>query len=105
MAFTIQNWSRLSASANEPITTVQIDPLPAPATLVGCFRKYGYYSPLDNQVATQVAGYFNNLVAGGGVAYDLVTDDVIEVFSAIENTLVKLRVTNTAGVITTAVLA
>lgn len=91
MAFTIQNWARASASANEPIVT------PTSGNNIGCFREYIYYSPVDTQATCSASSYFNT------VAYDLVTNDKIQVFSLTEGTYVSYIVTNTAGTITLSV--
>lgn len=91
MAFTIQNWCRASASANEPIVTL------TDASISGCFRQYNYYSA-DTQVAMAASGYFN------AVAYDLVTGDYINAYSTSSAVAVVYRITNTAGVITSSIL-
>lgn len=87
MAFTIQNWCRASASANEPLYTL------ADASVSGCFRDYNYYTA-DSQATVSVASYFDS------VAYDLVSGDYINVYSSTDSSKCQYRVTNTSGVIT-----
>ena len=89
MAFTIQNWCRASTSANEPIVTL------TSGAISGCFREYIYYTA-DTQVTVAASGYFNS------VAYDLITGDYVDVYSTTDGTRVRYRLTNTAGVITSA---
>ena len=84
--FQIQCWGRQSASGNEVIQTSQTGNL-----ISGCFRKYSYYSPVDTQATCAASGYFNT------VAFDLITGDYIEIYSAAEGTLVNYRVTNSQG--------
>lgn len=85
--FQLQCWSRSSVSANEPNQSNS-------GVVAGCYREYLYYSPVDTQATVAASGYFNS------VAYDLVTNDLIRVFSLSEETYVTYYVTNTAGVIT-----
>jgi len=87
MAFTLRNWCRASASANEPIVTL------ASGNIAGCFREYNYYTA-DAQVTVAASSYFDD------VAYDLVTGDYINVYSTNDGTRLQYRVTNTSGVIT-----
>ena len=95
MALLIQNWCRASASANEPVATL------TSGVIVGCFREYNYQTA-DTQAVVSASGYFNAGVTGGGVSYDLVTGDYINVYSsAAGGSLFRYRVTNTSGVITT----
>lgn len=98
MALTIQNWARSSVSGNEPIYTL------ADASITGCFREYNYYTA-DTQATVAASGYFNAGVTGGGVAYDLVTGDSVKVYSTTDGTWATYRITNTAGVITSSVVA
>ncbi len=98
MAFLIQNWSRASASANEPVVTL------ASGVIVGCYREY-IYQTLDAQATVAASGYFNLGVAGSGVAYDIVTGDYVKVYSSADSSLITYRLTNTAGVITSAFAA
>lgn len=93
MAFLLQNWARASVSGNEPITTL------ASAVVVGCFREYNYYTA-DTQAVVAASGYFNLGVAYSGVANDLVTGDLIKVYSTTDGSLATYIVTVTAGVVT-----
>jgi Repeat of unknown function (DUF5907) len=95
MPFSIQNWGRVSVSANEPITTLQ------DLSVIGAPRVYSYISA-DTQVAIGASGYFNDGVPNQGVAPDLVTGDIIIVESSEDGTVVFNSVTNTDGVITIA---
>lgn len=88
MAFTLQNWARASVSALEPTTTLTSN------IVVGCFRDYNYYSPTDSQATVAASGYFNS------VSYDIVTGDLVRVFSLTENDYITYQLTNTSGVIT-----
>lgn len=88
MAFTLQNWARESVSALEPVTTL------TSGTVVGCFRRYNYYSPTDNQATCSGSGYFNS------VSYDIATGDLVTVYSLSENSYVTYQLTNTSGTIT-----
>jgi len=90
MAFTIQNWCRASASANEPLITL------ANSTVSGCFRDYNYYTA-DSQATVAASGYFNN------VAYDIVSGDYVSVYSSADGDRVLYILTNTAGVITSSI--
>ena len=90
MALTIQSWCRASASANEPLNTV------GP---VGCFREYNYYTA-DSQLVVAASGYFNGGSAYKGLSADLVTGDFVNVYSSDDSSLMKYRVTNTSGVVT-----
>ena len=83
--FQIQSWARASVSANEVLQT-------ANNIVVGCFREYNYYSPVDTQATCSASGYFNN------VAFDLITGDYIKIYSASEGSLVTYYVTNSQGV-------
>ncbi len=98
MALTLQTWGRASVSANEPITTLQ------DASIIGAPRIYTYDTG-DTQATVAASGYFNAGVANQGVSRDLVTGDVILVWSTADGTFVWYSVTNTAGVITTAVFS
>ena len=98
MAFTLQTWGRASVSANEPISTLQ------DASVIGAPRIYTYDSA-DTQATIAASGYFNLAVANQGVAPDLVTGDIIMVYSSSDGTWIWYSVTNTAGVITTAVFS
>lgn len=89
MAFTLQNWARESVSALEPTTTL------TSGTIVGCFRKYNYYSPTDTQLTVSASGYFNS------VSYDITTGDLVTVYSAAENSYDTYQLVNTSGTITT----
>ncbi len=93
MALTVQNWARASVSANEPIVTL------TGGTKVGCFRQYNYYTA-DAQATVAASGYFNGGVTGGGVSYDIVTGDYVNVYSTSNDTLVIYKLTNTSGVVT-----
>ncbi len=104
MAFHIQNWNRLSSSANEPLVN-QLDPVTGVQTFrPGCYRVYNYYGVTytagaitgDSQATMQAAGYFND------VAYDLQVNDQIVCYSASENTYQTYQVTaiSAAGVVT-----
>ncbi len=100
MSFLIANWARASVSANEPITTL------ASSVVVGCFREY-MYQTADAQATVAASGYFNQNTAGTAVAYngvatDIVTGDYVRVYSSADTSLVTYRLTNTAGVITSA---
>jgi hypothetical protein len=97
MALTIANWARASVSANEPITTL------TGGTIVGCFREYNYYTA-DTQATVSASGYFNASVAYAGVSMDIVTGDYVDVYSTTDDTLVKYRLTNTAGVVTSTII-
>lgn len=88
MAFTLQNWARASVSALEPSQTL------TSGVVIGCFREYNYFSPIDTQATVEASGYFNS------VAYDIATDDLVRVFSFTENTYVTYQLVNTSGVIT-----
>jgi len=88
MAYTRQNWCRTSASANEPIVTLQS------GTVDGCFREYNYYTA-DTQAVVNVASYFDEAET------DIATGDYVNVYSTTDNTLTLYRLTNTARVITT----
>ena len=90
MAFTLQNWARSSVSALEPSYAL------TSGTIVGCYREYLYYSPIDTQATVEASGYFNS------VSYDIATGDLVRVFSLTENSYVTYQLTNTSGVITTA---
>ena len=98
MAFTIQNWARASVSANEPIITL------ADSSVSGCFRQYNYYSA-DAQVTIAASGYFNAGTAYAGVANDIVTGDYVYAYSTASGYAVLYRLTNTAGVITSAIVS
>jgi hypothetical protein len=98
MAFLIQNWCRASASANEPLYSL------ASSVIVGCFREYNYYTA-DSQATASASGYFNLGVAYSGVANDIVTGDYVNVYSSADGNKVEYRLTNTAGVITSAIAA
>jgi len=89
MALSIQTWCRASASANEPIISAT----------VGCFREYNYYTA-DTQAVVSASGYFNGGVAYGKLSPDIVTGDYVSVYSSTDGTLLKYRLTNTAGVVT-----
>jgi hypothetical protein len=89
MAFTLQNWCRASTSANEPIVTL------TSGAISGCFREYNYYTA-DIQVTVAASGYFNL------VGTEIVTGDYVLVYSTTDGTLIRYRLTNTAGVITSA---
>jgi len=89
MAFTIQNWTRLSAGANEPIVTL------TSGSISGCFREYGYYTA-DTQVTVATASYFDD------VNYDITTGDYVSVYSTTDGSRLRYRLTNTSGVITCA---
>lgn len=97
MGFNLQNWSRTTASANEPITALQV------SGTIGAPRVYTYSPATDSQATIEGSGYFNS------VAGDLVTGDVILSYSANDGTWVWLTATNStgtaAGVITTSVFA
>ncbi len=98
MAFTLQNWARCSVSALEPLVTL------GSGTVVGCFREYFYYSALDSQATVAASGYFNAAAAYAGVSADIVTGDIVRVYSLLEGTYVTYSLTNTAGVVTSAVV-
>lgn len=98
MALTLQNWGRVSATANEPITTLQ------DSSVIGAPRVYSYVTA-DSQATVAASGYFNAGVANQGVSRDLVSGDLIVVRSTGDATTVWYTVTNTAGVITTAVFS
>ena len=93
MAFTIQNWCRASASANEPLVTL------TSGTIVGCFRQYNYYTA-DTQVTVSASGYFNAGTAYAGVGTEITTGDYVNVYSTTDGTRLVYRLTNTAGVVT-----
>lgn len=97
MAFLVANWSRNTASANEPLYTL------ASAVVVGCFREYLYYTA-DTQATVSASGYFNAGVAYQGVWGDVVTGDYVKVYSSTDDTLVIYRLTNVAGVITSTII-
>ena len=90
MAFTLQNWSRESVSANEVLITLQN------GVVEGCYRKFLYTSPLDLQATVAASGYFNT------EASSISTGDLIQVYSVSENTYITYSATNTANVITLA---
>jgi hypothetical protein len=94
MAFTIRNWCRASASANEPIVSYTV---PSGTEIAGCFREYNYYSA-DTEVTISAASYFDD------VSGDLVTGDYINSYSTTDLSKVQYRVTNTSGVITVVLL-
>lgn len=96
MALTIQNWGRVSVSANEPIETLQ------DASVIGAPRLYSYITA-DSQATLAASGYFNAGVANQGVSTDLVTGDIIVAESTGDGTTAFYMVTNTSGVITTSV--
>ncbi len=98
MAFLIQNWCRRSASANEPLLTL------ASSVVVGCFREYNYYTA-DSQVSVQASGYFNLGSPYLGVGTEVVSGDYVSVYSSADGNKVEYRLTNTAGVITSAPVA
>ena len=81
MAFTLQNWGRISTSANEPVVTLTA------GTVVGSFSTYNYYSPIDTQGTCSAANYFASVV------YDLSVGDTISVYSATELSTVGYTVT------------
>ena len=85
--FQLQCWARESVSANEPNQS-------SGGIVAGCFRTYNYYSPVDTQATCAASGYFN------AVDYDLVTGDLLRIYSLTENSYVTYQVTNTSGVIT-----
>ena len=85
--FQIQCWGRKSASANEPIQTSQVGSI-----ISGVQRFYSYYSPVDTQATCAASGYFNS------VAFDLITGDYIEVYSAAEGTLLNYFVTSNESI-------
>lgn len=90
--FQLQCWSRASTSANEPNQSNS-------GIVSGCFREYNYYSPVDSQATCAASGYFNN------VAYDLVTGDLVRVYSLTENTYVVYQATvSSSEVVTLAVV-
>lgn len=93
MALTVQNWARASVSAAEPLTTL------TSGTIVGCYREYNYYTA-DSQATVAASGYFNAGTAYAGVSADIVTGDYVDVYSTADGTLMKYRLTNTAGVVT-----
>jgi hypothetical protein len=84
MAFTIQSWCRASASANEPLDA---------ANVRGCFREYSYFTA-DAHATVLASGYFDT------VAYDITTGDYVNVYSSTDLSELRLRLTNTSGVIT-----
>lgn len=96
MALTIANWGRVSVSANEPIETLQ------DSSVIGAPRLYSYITA-DSQATAAASGYFNAGVANQGVSTDLVTGDIIIIESTGDGTTAFYMVTNTDGVITTAV--
>lgn len=98
MTFTVQNWCRASASANEPLYTL------ADASITGCFRDYNYYTA-DSQATVSASGYFNLGVAYNGVGTEVVSGDYVSVYSTVDGSRVLYRLTNTAGVITSAIAA
>jgi len=89
MAFTLQNWCRASASANEPIVTL------TSGDIYGCFKEYNYYTA-DTQVTVATASYFDD------VAFDIATGDYVTVYSRTDGTKLTYRLTNTSAVITAA---
>lgn len=91
----IQCWARESVSANEPNQSNG-------GIVAGCFRRYNYYSPVDTQATCSASGYFNAAVAYAGVYADLVTGDLITVYSLTENSYVTYQVTVASGVVTLA---
>jgi len=97
MTFTVQNWCRASASANEPLYTL------ADASITGCFRDYNYYTA-DTQVTVAASGYFNLGSPYLGVGTEVVTGDYVSVYSSADGNRVQYRLTNTAGVITSAIV-
>ena len=118
MPFQIQNFSRVSKSANEDIVNIQ-DPVNVDTNnnrllvgCAGCFRKYSYFSKTwiggivggaaatatgDSQCDIATPGYFNS------VSNDLQVGDLIEAYSFIENsyaTYVVLNTKTTASMVT-----
>ena len=91
MSFSLQNWCRASASANEPLYTL------ADASIVGCFREYNYYTA-DSQATVSASGYFDD------VNYDIVTGDYVHVYSSSSGNKVSYRLTNSSGVISSAIV-
>ena len=105
MAFRIQNWNRMSASANEPLVTI-----PPTGTIVqrdGSFRVYNYFGVTytagaitgDSQATMATVSYFDT------VAFDLQVGDLILAYSASENTYQYYQVTaiSAANVVTVAI--
>jgi len=91
MAFRLQNWCRASASANEPLYTL------ADASIVGCFREYNYYTS-DSQATVSASSYFDD------VAYDITSGDYVHVYSSADGSKVSYRLTNSSGVISSAIV-
>jgi hypothetical protein len=98
MTFTVQNWCRASASANEPLYTL------TNGIVVGCFRDYNYWTT-DSQATASASGYFNLGSPYLGVGTEVVSGDYVNVYSTADGDRVQYLLTNTAGVITTTIAA
>jgi hypothetical protein len=90
MALTIHTWCGASASTNEPLDS---------ANSRECLREYNYLTT-DSQATVSASGYFNGGVAYKGLSNDIVTGDYVNVYSSADSSLLKYRLTNTSGVIT-----
>lgn len=88
MAFALQNWARVSTTANEPIDALQS---PTPGGFIGAQRLYTYFSDTDTQATISASAYFNT------VAGELVTGDVILAYSVTDGTQIWYMVTNSAS--------
>lgn len=97
MAYNVQGVGRASVSTNEPIVTLD------DASVVGCFREYNYYTA-DSQDTVSASGYFNAGTAYQGMSEEITTGDYIKVYSSTDDSLIRYRLTNTAGVVTSAMV-
>ncbi len=107
MAFQIQNFARVSKSANEEIVNVQdsvkVDSSKTPllTDVAGCFREYNYFSKtwtggVAGGAAATAAGDSHNVISMPGyfdaVAYDLQVGDLIKAYSYVDRLLLTYRV-------------
>jgi len=87
MAFLIDNWVRVSASAAEPTNVLSNG-----TTKIGGPRIYSYITA-DSQATVAASGYFGNSTTPR-VSGDIVTGDVVMVNSTTDGTVVWYTLTN-----------